>query len=404
MSSCRPLCLVLLLAAGSASAEWQGLLDLRAVHAQGAPGWLEAGMGKQRIDSRHDGLRLGQAMLVGRGELIDELTGTVVLNAADDRRHLVDITEAYLNWKPIPQGPWRSRVRLGAFFPAMSLENDGLAWTTTRTLSASAVNSWIGEEFRTLGLEYTLSRPGVFVGTPHDLSLTAALFQGNDPSGTLLAWRGWAIGDRITGLTETLVLPNLPVYRPDGQISRQDAEVDNFRELDHRPGYYLLARYGYAGRWAVGVMHYDNRGDPLVVKRGQYAWDTHFSHIDLRYLPGADWEVLAQALGGKTSMGPRAVYLTYRAWYVLLAKHFGENTLAIRYDHFLTHQNDRLPADNNDENGHGLTLSYTHAIDRQWRLTGEWLHISSTRPARSLIGQAPYARDDSLTLALRWQF
>ena len=401
MPTLRPLCLaLLLLAARSAAAEWQGLLDLRAVNAHATSGWLEAGMGKQRVDNGHDGLRLGQAMLVGRGELMDDLSGTVVFNASDDRKQILDITEAYLGWKPIPQGPWRNRFRLGAFFPAMSLENDGPGWTTTRTLSASAINSWIGEEIRTLGVEYTLARPGIFVGSPHDLSLTAALFQSNDPAGTLLAWRGWAIGDRITGLTETLPLPPLPVYAP----LRQDAELDNFRELDHRPGYYLGAQYGYAGRFSLSALHYDNRADPLRVDRGQWAWKTRFDHLGLRYLPATDWEVLAQAMTGQTITGPRLVALDFRAWYLLLARQFGDDTLAIRYDHFLTRQNDRLPADNNDENGHGLTLSYTHAIDRQWRLTGEWLHISSTRPARSLIGQAHYARDDSLTLALRWQF
>ena len=44
-------------------------------------------------------------------------------------------------------------VKAGAFFPAISLENDDLGWTSPYTLTPSAINSWIGEELRTIGSE-----------------------------------------------------------------------------------------------------------------------------------------------------------------------------------------------------------------------------------------------------------
>jgi len=249
-------------------------------------------------------------------------------------------------------------------------------------------------------LEYSLSRPGIFVGSPHDFGLTVALFKANDPAGTLLAWRGWAMGDRITGLSETLPLPPLPIY----ESLRQDARLDNFREMDGRYGYYAGLQYGYAGRLNLSALHYDNRADPTVVQGGQWAWRTRFDHLGLQYRPDADWELLGQVMRGDTNTGPRLVYLDFRAWYALLARRLGEDRLAVRYDHFMTRQDDRLPFDNNDENGHALTLSYSHALARDWQLMAEWLRVFSQRPARAQLGLPVRARDDSLSLALRWHF
>ena len=50
-------------------------------------------------------------------------------------------------------------MKAGAFFPTISLENDDIGWTSPYTLSASAINTWIGEELRTIGTEGTLRFP-----------------------------------------------------------------------------------------------------------------------------------------------------------------------------------------------------------------------------------------------------
>src|ERR1700712_551924 len=44
-------------------------------------------------------------------------------------------------------------VKAGAFFPTISLENDDLGWASPYTLTPSAINSWIGDELRTIGSE-----------------------------------------------------------------------------------------------------------------------------------------------------------------------------------------------------------------------------------------------------------
>ena len=74
-------------------------------------------------------------------------------------------------WKPISAGiraadgdvSWS--VKTGAFFPTISLENDDLGWTSPYTLTPSAINSWIGEELRTIGSEGTCAGDTGGIGT-----------------------------------------------------------------------------------------------------------------------------------------------------------------------------------------------------------------------------------------------
>jgi hypothetical protein len=384
--------------------EWQGLLDVRAIATDSERSWTNDGLGKLRYDSSNQGVRLGQGFLRVDDDLTDTVTASVTLNAADDRQHVVDATEAWLRWNPVPTGPWKAKVKIGAFFPAMSLENDGLGWTPTRTITSSAVNSWIGDELRTKGLEVNLQRSGRSEGFPHNYGFTAAVFNGNDPAGTLMAWRGWTIGDRITGLSESIEIPDLPVYRSDGAIPRQTRDVHVFRELDNTPGYYVGANYGYGGWIEIAGMHYDNGGHPLVVKDGQYSWDTRFNHLSIRVRPGNDWELLFQGLAGSTLMGANAVHVRYQAWYALVSHPLGSGNLALRFDWFRTRESDILPSDPNGEDGHATALAYTYELSPSLTFAAEGLIVQSTRAARLLIGDAAYQSERSITTSLRWHY
>ena len=232
------LALAAVLAPCAAAVQLHGQLDVRAVAADASQGWLKGGLGKLRYGE--SGLRLGQASLALEADPFDTVSATVIANASDDRRGAFGVNEAYLAWSPVPSGPWRARVKAGAFFPVTSLEldYDSVGWTPANTVSSSAINSWIGEEVRTKGLELTVSRNGRMAGSPHDFSLTAALYGWNDETGTLLAWRGWTVSERITSLTEPLVLPDLPAYRRGGSIY-QTRWIHPFREIDDRLGYYV---------------------------------------------------------------------------------------------------------------------------------------------------------------------
>jgi hypothetical protein len=402
----RLLLLAALLPCLAGAAEWRGMVDARAAYSNADRSWLEAGMDKGRYDRSSERISIGQAVLRGDFDLPASLSASLVVSADEKHRGVLDTREAWLAWNPLPSGAWKVRTKLGAFFPQTSVEidYDDIGWTPTRTISSSAINSWIGEELRPKGLEVQLLRTGKFDGSPHDFGFTAALYRGNDPTGTLLAWRGWTISDRIAGLNEAVLLPDLPVYRSDGAIPRQARTIHPFRELDGRLGYYAGAQYRYGTRLELAALHYDNRADPLVVVNGQYGWRTRFDHVSAVLRPQGKWELMMQAMRGDTLMGKNGVALDFRSWYALLAHPVGAGKLALRYDRFSTTGHDALPSDPNDERGHGLALAYSMPLQESVELVAELLQVRSERGARSQIGQAPLQDERSATLALRWHF
>lgn len=383
--------------------DWSGLIDARLVRASAERSWTDGGLGKLRYDAANDGLRLGQAVLRGDADVADTVSAVLIVQAADDRPHALDITEAWLRWNPLPTGPWKASVRAGTFFPALSLENDGVGWTTTRTISSSAINSWIGEELRNQGVELTLLRRGRAVESLHDIGVSATLLRANDPIGTLLTWRGWGVGDRISGLHEALPLADLPVYRADGMIPKQTRAIHPFRELDGRIGYQFGAHYGYAGMLTVDVVHYDNRANPLTVVDGQYSWRTRFDHVAASARWG-QWTFLLQAMDGSTLMGAHAAAVKLDAAYVMASHALGRGQLSLRVDRFVTRDIDVFPSDPNGEHGRAVALAYAYPLAESWSLIAEALDVASTRAARTLAGEAPRQRERSLTTALRWRF
>ncbi len=359
-------------------------------------------MGKTRYGGGSDTLRLGQAILAAELEVSDAVSAYAVINASDDRRGVLDLQETWLGFNPVPAGPWKMRAKAGIFFPPLNqeIDYDRLDWTPTRTISASALNSWIGEELKTKGLELSLTHRA----RPHDVGVTAAIFNGNDPAGTLLAWCGWAVGDRISGASETLTLADLPVYRADGAINKQTRDVHLFREIDGRAGFYVSANYAYADQLQLSVLHYDNRGQPLVVKQGQYSWATKFDHAAVRLRSTGQWEWMFQYLAGSTMMGPRAVAIDYHAWYALASHRAGPGRLTLRYERFGAREQDAVPSDPNGEVGSAVALAYVVELNHSVSLVGEWLTVRSDRPARALIGEAPRQAGNSLTSSVRWRF
>ena len=400
--------LALMVTQPALAVEVTGLLDARLLATDTRQSWLASGLDKTRFDSGAGGLRLGGAFFKISGDVSDSVTGTVVLSAQDDRVGLVDVNEAFLSWNPLPTGAWKSRLRFGAFFPVSSLEidYDSIGWTPRDTISSSAINSWIGEELRTIGLEYRVSRKGRLVGSPHDFGFTAALFGANDPAGSLLAWRGWSISDRITGLRETIPLANLPAFAAGGAIASQTRGINEFRELDNRLGYYVGADYAYAGQFEAAALRYDNRGDPMVIASGQYAWLTRFNHLSARLKGVGSWEFSLQAMQGDTLMGPAAVYLDFDAWFLLASRPLGPGRVALRYDKFGTteRREDIVPGDPNGEQGQALALAYHWKISPRMALVTEWLAVQSDRPSRVLLGNPAARTEQSLTSSLRISF
>ena len=356
-----------------------GYLDV-----SGYDSWTNGFVGKLRHNS--DGLALSRAHLDYTGRLTDTLNATVVLEGYDDDLgEAIDFTQAYLEWRPVPTSANRYRLKVGAFYPRISLENVEAGWSSPYTSNFSAINTWVAEELRSFGAELSISRRPASLGGVHEFSVNTAVFMGNDPAGSLLAWKGWSVHDRQTRFSDKLPLPPLPQIQPGMMFAAQDPYVTPFRELDDRFGYYVNGEWKYGKRLLVRAMHYDNRADPTVLVSGQYAWETVFEHVGVQTTLPGDIGLIAQWMFGSTVMGSvmpdgaHAVDVEYDSKFLLLTRTFDKHRISVRYDRFEMTQNDSTPEDQNPEDGYAWTLSYRYGFSDMFSVAGEWLSIKTHR-------------------------
>ncbi|MEO8505092.1 MAG: hypothetical protein ABI609_14425 [Acidobacteriota bacterium] len=417
MTRSRSVVLFFLVVAGSAARPelsraqtLTGIFDMRVLSASGSADGLK----KQRLTRDDQPLALGQALLEIRGDLSSTVTARATGALYDSADPSAGVTEAFLEIHPVPRSAWRWRSRIGAFYPALSIENTSAGWTSPYTLSFSAVNTWFAEEIRAQGAEVDLERMGRFVGSASDFGLTGAVFRGNDPAGALLSWRGFALHDRQTRLFERLDLASLPAFAPGGSFFPvQGAFEKPFVELDGRWGYWLGARWSHLGASQLSATYYDNRGDPAVVKDGQWTWRTRFGHLSWHWRPSEQIDILAQALDGDTEMdgftGP-LVHAKFWAAYLLASRTWGPHRLSVRIDGFGIADADSTPDDPNQEHGAAVTAAYffllSNAVERRgnWRFGLELLSIRSDRPARRLLREPARGRETSAQLTAQWRF
>lgn len=371
------------------------VLDFRAGHLDATPGWLQGGLGKFRYGGGGEAnfARLAQASLLLKLEMGDSVDVRGQLNVdaepgASERESRVGPVEAYLAYHPSFTPAFTLRGRAGLFYPLLSLEHPGPAWTTVYTITPSAANSWVGEDLRATGAELSL----VWTAGRHELTATGGAFGWNDPAGTLLAWRGWALHDRQTGLRDRLPLAPLPCLGPGGLFPKQAPFTAPLREVDDRAGFYAGAAWSWSGRVLLRGLHYDNRGDVTALRDGQYAWATRFSSAGLQaWLPGS-LEVLAQYLDAESDMGRLpdgrgAVSFAPRAAFVLLTGAGGRHRLTVRRDWFeVVDRGPIVAEDDNGEDGSAWTAAYLFRTGDKHRLALEAVRLSSTRPARAALG------------------
>lgn len=395
-SSRRALVALCALAAGTAvrAAEWDLSLDLRAVGSDGRKSFLEGGQGKFRFDADHDGLRLGRLRGAWTQPLGEVFSAHIDASSwGTDDKSLIDLTEAYVEYRPYPRASFRSRVRLGAFYPPMSLENRATGWETPYTVTPSAISSWIGEEIRTIGVEGQIDWLGTRTGHDFDLQLTAALFGWNDPAGTMIAAHGFDFHDRQT-----------PLF---GRVAKAPGDMPQkelFHEIDGRAGFYVGAQARYLDRAVLNVLHYDNRADPTAFAPSirDFAWETKFDAAALRVETAHGWTAIVQWLEGDTYIAPAGLWLEwgFSSRSALLAKRVGPHMLAVRHDEFKVEtEPEFLPG----EAGHAWAVAYSFDRGRSWRFALEWLRVRSDVAARPMfLGEPALAAETKVELSVRY--
>jgi hypothetical protein len=396
--------------------QWQVEIDAGYVAADSDFGpWTEGALGKLRFAESNDGLKSARLFAQYRGRISPTLSATVIGDYLDDASSGLDLSEAFIDWRPIPKSGNQQQVRLGAFYPPLSLENGELGWHSPFTYSYSAINTWLGEEIRPIGAEWSLRRRLGFAGSPHELRLFAAAFYGNDPAGTLLFWRGWSLHDRQTRLDDRLPMPPLPAWDWTGTIvGYSEQSVEPFEEIDHEPGAYVGAEWRYAKRVLVQISRYDNRADPWAFADGQWAWGTAFSHIGVQASLPAQLGLIAQWMRGETywltgagsdgSLSPfvELVEDEFGSQFLMLTLLVrGSHRLSLRYDRFEIVR-DTVPRFYSDD-GHAWTLGYRYERTKQLSGGIEWLEIESHRDVWSFYSPVTDATERQLRLQVTYR-
>jgi hypothetical protein len=365
-----------------------GLVDLGFVAPSHPKTWIKGGFGK--LDSGGGGATgpafVGQALADLRLQVDPSLGLFTTVRAAPDQHAPLDVLEAYGRYQPISTRDWVWSIKFGAFFPPISLENESVGWTSPWTLTPSAINSWIGDELRTIGGETNL----LWRYESGEAGLTGAVFGANDPAGALLADRGWVFDSRPMGLFGAPRVPDLLAAQSGLPTPLREQP---FKEMDNAPGWYagVSLRDNELGR--LNALYYDNRADPGVIAGTDFGWRTKFTSLGLETSLG-DVVVLSQAMFGNTTIEPFANFYSktdFQSAYLLLGYYFGQFRVAGRVDVFATQLSNSRGISGQGEVGHSFTASGSWTPLRWLRLSTELMQVHSYRGQRAAAGLNPVA-------------
>jgi hypothetical protein len=386
-----------LAAVSTHAANWELDLDLRAVTSDASRSVVDGGYSPTRFSEGQSGLQLGRLRLA-----LDMPLGevwTLHLDASawgKAYKSPVGLTEAYLQFRPYPRNAFRLRMKAGAFYAPISLENGAAGWSSPYTLSFSALNSWLAEELRTLGLETKVDWLGTRSGLPFDVGAVAGVFGWNEVAGAALTEGGFILDDRQT-----------PLFDSVGRLKDPNgARIEPFRQIDGHAGYYGGLDLQAPGRLLITAVRYDNRADPSAsdVVSHVFAWHTSFNSAGARMEFGAGWTMIAQWMAGQTEIAPGGHTLEwpFNARYVLLSKRLtSRQALTVRYDRFQVES--RNAEENGEQSGHAWTVAYLFDAGRDWRLTLEWLRVRSSSYSWSEDENLPGpVTDNQVQLSIRY--
>ena len=375
---------------------WELDLDLRAVSSNAPASVLDGGYGPTRFSEKQSGLQLGRLRLALDTPLGEVWKLHLDASAWDHSyKSPMGLTEAFLQFRPYPRERLRVRVKVGGFYAPVSLENGAGGWASPYTLSFSALNTWLAEELRTVGVETRIDWLGTRSDLPFDVSAVAGVFGWNEVAGAALAGGGFILDDRQT-----------PLFDRVGRLGGAGARIEPFREIDGRAGYYGGLQLESPGRLMLTALRYDNRANPAAADALQqvFAWRTTFNSAGARLEYGAGWTVIAQWLAGQTEIAPggSALEWPFNARYLLLSRRLGSRQrLSVRYDRFLVESRNTEP--DGEQSGHAWTVAYMFDPGKSWSLTLEGLRVTSNSYSwGEELGRRGPVTDTQVQVAVRY--
>ena len=375
-----------------------GYLDLRLTNSGAERTQVDGGLGKTRFGDDGTGAHLAEAALYGRAQITEDIMMFADLRYEPSQRTAVDLIEGYVRYRPLSLSRWRWSVTAGAFFPPVSEENTAAGWSSPWTLTPSAINSWVGEELRSIGAEAKIE----WRGDSDRIEAVASVFGWNDVAGVAIADGGWVMSDRVTGIFDRTRLPNS--FATAGKPGA--AWREPFTEIDSRPGYYIGASWRHEDWGRLSLLYYDNECDPHAFNR-EFGWHTRFLSAGLSSGVG-DITVLAQVMTGSTAVDPTGIepYQTdLQAGYLLLGYRIAPDwRIAARADLFATEAQDHDPGMRLSEHGSAETVAVSWQAATFLKLTLEGLRIDSWRTQRLAFGLTPGQVDHQVQLGAKFMF
>ncbi len=302
-----------------------------------------------------------------------------------DQRDEYGLIEAKLKYLQPLTDDQRFLFTVGQFFLPTSMENTDSFWDSPYTISWSSLNSWIGEEFRSIGLDwdYRIKFDG-----GSKLTFAATAFHGNDANSTLLSWRGFSYGNNVLYYDETVPLPGLTSLNDGGLYAAQnpDGTTPYANDLDGKWGYALRSAIEFDNGLVFKLTGIDNQGDTELY-RSEYAWHTKFAIAGFTYPINSNWTLLGEYSQGSTTMGPDvvAVDVDFKTAYLLTS--YLKNNWRYSLRLYAFEVEDQNPSRNipviqdiNDDEGQSATFAiFWEPVGKPWSIGGEILGLDSTR-------------------------
>ena len=373
--------------------------DLRLIVPSNQVSWQNGLLGKLRYGAEDNKPEARLAEAVGQAVVLitPQLMGLAVVRIEPEQRTFFDFLEAYLRYRPVSTTAWRWSVKAGAFFPPVSLENTELGWTSPWTLTPSAINTWIGEEIRIIGTEGMLE----WRSEARTLAFMASIYGWNDPAGILVADRGWALHDRVTGLIDRPRVPDAIARATRVPYPLYTYEV---LEIDDKPGWYAAASWDETGLGKLNLIYYNNEANPKAIRK-QVAWRTDFWNVGVSTQIG-NVTLLAQAMTGETLIVPSASFFSdtvFQSAYLLAGWNISENwRAAARVDVFSNQEERPRPTGNLSEHGNALTFALNYLPYDWLRITAEAIRVDSRRGQRTAERLNPHAIENQIQLSARF--
>lgn len=390
-------------AAQAAELSLHGMATARVVAPSDEVSWHDGGFGRLRYgaeDFQSFGAPPLDLHIEPHFRLTPSLSGMLSLKFDPEQDRAIDLVEGYAQFRPVSTNQWRWSLKGGAFFPPISFENGDIGWTSSYAVTSSAINSWLGEELRVIGVEGRLEWRMVDSTT----SVYGSLYGWNDPLGVLLAVRGWGFTDRSVGLSDRVRLHDVFVTQIGRTPPYSESEI---REIDDRVGWYAGAEYAQRHGLTLRGLYYDNRADPAAVRDGQQAWLTQFWSGGAQYTYDR-WTFMTQGMTGHTDIDiqPFVGYLKtdFSSAFVLVAYDLGDVRLTGRAEVFMTDETRNGTTQAREEDGSAYTVAARWFLHDHLQVTGELLHVMSDRPERMGAGLAADVEETQIQVTLQFKF